>query len=357
MADIFISYAREDQARIRGLVSALEEQGWSVFWDRRIPAGKTWQSYIGRALSDAKCVIVAWSQHSITSDWVIEEANDGKKRGLLIPVLLDPVEPPLGFRGIQAADLNDWKPGSSSLSFDQLIQDIAGVAGGKPIRPTPEEELPGKTQPAVPPGAVQTELPPHEPALTKPQTPKVRSLLIGAMIISGIAIVAGLTLWVSREPKRLAGPSDAQNMDTKPKERAVTYKRIGIKDYQNFLKNWDEKKHAVLYALIQTPAQYDALFSPAPVMGAKRPFAPEAELYTKEQILVVGRVMVAPKNLDQAFEIERVTERDEELALHYRFNEPKTAATYSVKNYLAIRIPRHDYKKVIFFENGNRLGN
>jgi hypothetical protein len=35
MADIFLSYAREDQSRVGPLVRALEGQGWSVFWDRR----------------------------------------------------------------------------------------------------------------------------------------------------------------------------------------------------------------------------------------------------------------------------------------------------------------------------------
>ena len=145
-------------------------------------------------------------------------------------------------------------------------------------------------------------------------------------------------------------------MGTKPKERAVTYKRMGIGDYQNFLKNWNEKEHGVLYALLQTPAQYDALFHPASGMGAKRPFAPEAALYAKEQILVVARVMAAPANMDQVFEVERVTETNHELTLHYRFNEPKTDATFSVKNYLALRIPRHDYRKVILFENGEQIG-
>jgi len=136
MTDIFISYAREDEARIRELVHALEEKRWSIFWDRRIPTGKSWQSYIAQALSDARCVIVAWSHHSITSEWVIEEANDAKERGVLVPVLLEPVRPPLGFRGIQAADLTEWKRGCSSPYFDQLIQDIAGVVGDKPHRPS-----------------------------------------------------------------------------------------------------------------------------------------------------------------------------------------------------------------------------
>ena len=64
MADIFLSYSREDEARIKSLVTEFEAQGWTVFWDRRIPAGETWRSYIGTALQDARCIVVAWSQSS-----------------------------------------------------------------------------------------------------------------------------------------------------------------------------------------------------------------------------------------------------------------------------------------------------
>jgi formylglycine-generating enzyme required for sulfatase activity len=205
MADIFISYAREDETRIRELVRALEGEGRSVFWDRRIPAGKTWQSYIGQALSEAKCVVVAWSQHSITSDWVVEEANDAKERGRLVPVLLDSVRPPLGFRGIQAADLTDWKPGASSAQFDQLIQDIGGVVGGKSHKPAAEEELTPRTQAAGAPRAIPTEPPPHEPTLPKPELPrrwkKRKIFLTGGMIAIVAVIVAVVALWSSQEPR------------------------------------------------------------------------------------------------------------------------------------------------------------
>lgn len=118
MADLFISYAHEDEARIRLLSETLAQQGWSVFWDRRIPAGKTWRSSIGQALIDARCVIVAWSRHSIDSRWVIEEADEAQKRGILVPVLLDSVEPPIGFRSIQAADLTTWRPELPSPRFE-----------------------------------------------------------------------------------------------------------------------------------------------------------------------------------------------------------------------------------------------
>jgi hypothetical protein len=78
--DIFLSYAREDQARAGDLAAALEQHGLTVFWDREVPPGQTWHSSIGAALTNARCVIVAWFRHSIASQWAIEEASEGKDR-------------------------------------------------------------------------------------------------------------------------------------------------------------------------------------------------------------------------------------------------------------------------------------
>ena len=166
----------------------------------------------------------------------------------------------------------------------------------------------------------------------------------------GLVLIAILTVLACSQSRA------TDNIGIQSVERAVTYRRMGIGDYQNFLQNWDETKQPVLYALIQTPAQYDALFHPAPVMGNKRPYSPEADVYTKEQILVVARVMVAPEDMGKVFEVESVSEQGQELTIRYRFNEPKTKATFSVKNYLALRIPKQDYRKVTFFENGKQVG-
>jgi hypothetical protein len=95
MSDIFISYASEDLNVARRIAAALEGQGWSVFWDRRIPAGKVWREVIGAALADARCVVVLWSQHSVASLWVLEEADYGLKRRVLIPALIESVHQPL----------------------------------------------------------------------------------------------------------------------------------------------------------------------------------------------------------------------------------------------------------------------
>ena len=94
MSDIFINYANEDRERAEVLAAALTDQGWSVFWDRTIPPGLTWREFIGKELEEASCVLVAWSEVSVKSEWVLEEALSGKKRKILIPVLFETVPPP-----------------------------------------------------------------------------------------------------------------------------------------------------------------------------------------------------------------------------------------------------------------------
>ena len=154
----------------------------------------------------------------------------------------------------------------------------------------------------------------------------------------------------------LSMSTNADSMGTKSKERSVPYKKMSMNDYQNFIGNWDEQKDPVFYALISTPTRYNALFHPAATMRSVCPFSPDESLYAREQILVVARVMLNPRNVDTVFEVDRITERNQELAFHYRFNKHKSDAKWQEKIYLAIRIPKHNYKKVFFFENGKQVG-
>ena len=140
MSDIFISYSSEERHRVLPLVNALEKTGWSVFWDRTIPAGKTWRQVIGAEIRTCRSVVVAWTESSITSEWVLEEAETGKRRQILIPVLLDEVEPPFGFGTIQAANLAAWDGACSSLAFTRLVGDIAAILGPAPIAVKEAEE-------------------------------------------------------------------------------------------------------------------------------------------------------------------------------------------------------------------------
>ena len=86
MSNVFISYAKEDAPTAQRLSEALQRVGFSVWWDRHIPPGKTWDDVIGRSLHTADCVLVLWSKISVESRWVREEAEVGAARGCLIPL-------------------------------------------------------------------------------------------------------------------------------------------------------------------------------------------------------------------------------------------------------------------------------
>jgi len=132
MSDIFISYAREDRKKIEALAKGFENQGWSVWWDRKIPPGKTFAQVIEEELADARCVVVAWSNQSVKSNWVQEEADEGLKKEILIPVIIEDVLLPMGFRRIQAVDLIDWDPAEASPNFQFLIENVAQILARRP---------------------------------------------------------------------------------------------------------------------------------------------------------------------------------------------------------------------------------
>jgi hypothetical protein len=151
MSDIFISYSHEDRLRAEELARALGGRGWSIFWDQTIPIGKTWPETIGRELSEARCVIVLWSKTSVESGWVREEANDAKERHILVPVLIDSIRPPVGFRGIQTADLVNWNATKPTPALDLLTANIAELIGVAPRMGAPPPPLsPNSRFPAQP---------------------------------------------------------------------------------------------------------------------------------------------------------------------------------------------------------------
>jgi hypothetical protein len=128
VSDVFLSYAREDLARIRLIAATLESRGWTVFWDRQIPPGQDFTNYLQARIDEAKCVIVAWSKASVASQFVRDEAGEGRRR--LVPLLLDDVRPPLGFRQLQAANLTDWSGDTAHEEFSRFVDSVHAIMLG-----------------------------------------------------------------------------------------------------------------------------------------------------------------------------------------------------------------------------------
>ena len=142
MSDIFLSYKSEDRAKAQTIAEALESQGYSVWWDRIILPGQTFEDVIEEELTAANCIVVLWSKKSVKSEWVRTEASEGKRREILIPVLIEDVTPPLAFSRMNVAKLMEWNGTSPHHEFDRLIQSVGGKLGRAAPMPSrkPEQE-------------------------------------------------------------------------------------------------------------------------------------------------------------------------------------------------------------------------
>jgi TolB-like protein len=150
VSDVFLSYARNDRELAEQLSRALEGAGFSVWWDRYIWAGTVFGDEIDRELSAARAVIVLWSAQSLDSKWVRDEASVALNEKKLIPVLIQPVSPPLGFRQVQTLDLIGWSPGYKASVLGELIAAVRHRVRAVPQEAVEHDRTHGSGHPGVP---------------------------------------------------------------------------------------------------------------------------------------------------------------------------------------------------------------
>ena len=108
MSQVFISYSHQDRACAEALRDELHHRGIEAWMDDALQPGELFRRAIPQELDQAERVIVLWSRHSVHRTWVLDEADNGLRRGILLPVCieeLDPEEIPMGFRQLQTLDL------------------------------------------------------------------------------------------------------------------------------------------------------------------------------------------------------------------------------------------------------------
>lgn len=126
-SDVFIAYAHQDKDRVQTIINALSREGLFIWWDRDVTPGQTWDEVINYALESAHCVVVVWSIYSVASDFVREEAYRAKRRGVLVPVLFDPVALPYGFNLVQTANLVGWNGNTTNSEYRSLLFSIQNL--------------------------------------------------------------------------------------------------------------------------------------------------------------------------------------------------------------------------------------
>lgn len=132
MADVFISYKRQDREWVKRIADALEAEHYSVWWDSSLRAGEFFDAEIDRQLAAARCVVVIWSLASRSSRWVKSEALEGYDKDKLVAARIDDVSLGRIFNDVHVCDLRE--PDGFGKLTDGVIQKI-----GNSRKPTQQD--------------------------------------------------------------------------------------------------------------------------------------------------------------------------------------------------------------------------
>ncbi|MGH8413715.1 MAG: TIR domain-containing protein [Gammaproteobacteria bacterium] len=127
MADVFVSYARSDKARVAPLVAAIEAKGWSVWWDPEISPGQEFDDQIDAEIDAAKAVLVVWTPTSVASRWVRGEAREAAERNILVPVRFEQARLPMDVRAIHTTDLDGWGEDPASPEAQEFLRALGAM--------------------------------------------------------------------------------------------------------------------------------------------------------------------------------------------------------------------------------------
>lgn len=145
MADVFISYARQERDRAEQIKSKLDELKLDLFFDiESIDGGAAFPVVLTKALDGSRAVLACCSPYYFTRPWCMSEAHEGATRGILVPVILERFErtaPPLNLRGLNFLDLSDWSGGDDHEDWNRALLTLGKLVGRDLVPPTKDRPL------------------------------------------------------------------------------------------------------------------------------------------------------------------------------------------------------------------------
>lgn len=124
VAEVFVSYNREDLEIAERIVRGLVEEGVAPWLDQDLRAGENYDEVTEERLRNAKAVVVLWSRRSVKSRWVRAEATIASRKSAMVPAMIEECDRPLMFELIQTADLSKWDGDRKDPQWRAFIDDI-----------------------------------------------------------------------------------------------------------------------------------------------------------------------------------------------------------------------------------------
>jgi hypothetical protein len=193
MVDVFISYSRDNKARVALIADAVTRAGYQVWWDAELPPHRSYGDVITEKITTAKAAIVVWSHSSAQSEWVRAEADVARNQKKLIQTAIDDVMPPLPFNQIQYAELGDWQGEEDHSGWRKVKLSLVELCGSRGDAAGPPRAVPIPAAPLPAAAPVESE---------QAHAPTRKPLFIGALAIA--AVLVGLMTW-----KLIDRPADA----------------------------------------------------------------------------------------------------------------------------------------------------
>lgn len=132
MADIFLSYKREERPQVERLANAIRGLGLNVWFDASLSAGEAFSDEIDREVRGARVVLACWSPLAAASQWVKAEALVGFAKQNLISAYIagpDGFEPPVPFSSLHMEDMRAWaiRPSARDPAWLSVLRRLGGL--------------------------------------------------------------------------------------------------------------------------------------------------------------------------------------------------------------------------------------
>lgn len=196
MSDVFISYAREDRSLAQELANHMQSEGFNVWWDTELLGSDDFNDVIAAELTKARATVVIWSNASVKSLFVRDEARFALARDKLVATKLpnlDVESIPFGFQGQHTDDVSNYN--GIVRAIEKLgARRSAGTSASAPVQTDDDQADWERVKRSDNPDDLIAFLAAHpQSGLRQPAKARLRDVLVSAPNVSSYQRVSKLS--------------------------------------------------------------------------------------------------------------------------------------------------------------------